>query len=476
MVDNKPSTVEIKTPTRFVQVASINSLCQEWNSNDRIIIFRTEVSNDVNWIDISKNGTGLKTELTNLLDSWKSRDGHSVPQLNPGEDTDPKKYIVPNGFVESELWTIFEQVYECVNEKDEIYFDVTHAFRTIPLFTTVLFNYCRLMKETKICSIHYGAFEDIKRFNKIDQETLSKMTPEEKSALKVPLVDVSSIVKLQTINEAVSNFLQFGEMGSIIQILNDEGHKLTEKEGIGNIVQSIQKALGDLNYYTQTVNLFELRDGKFFHTIKENIKKLDEEPLIIMLPHPERMLLKKIYQELKAHGFVDYSSYTNIEAAIMWLSSKNLIQQAVTLASEYIQHTFLGLYYDCEYTTTSDPKTDKPIISYILKEPKRLNGVRVSFEYNDWRRKTCDFDNRQVLRFLQIKGVFEITEPYDKLRLLRNALNHASDLEPNFNNLEDAKNYFVEEIWNPCLDALAYFEESQPFDGHSRESIWDKFR
>lgn len=59
-------------------------------------------------------------------------------------------------------------------------------------------------------------------------------------------------------------------------------------------------------------------------------------------------------------------TYRNIEASIKWLCSKKLIQQAVTLASEYIQEKYLGFYEDCNFYTSDGYYENKSIISYLL--------------------------------------------------------------------------------------------------------------
>ncbi len=38
---------------------------------------------------------------------------------------------IPIGIDEKEIWNIFEIIFEKINEGDEIYIDITHAFRNI---------------------------------------------------------------------------------------------------------------------------------------------------------------------------------------------------------------------------------------------------------------------------------------------------------------------------------------------------------
>lgn len=468
MVDNEPSTVEIKTPTRFVQVASIRSICQKWNRNDRIIIFRTERSNQVNWIDNPKNGEGLKTKLSNLLNSWESNDNHSLPSLNPGEDTNPEKYIVPNGFNQKELWDVFKIVYDTINEGDEIYFDMTHAFRTIPLFTTVLFNYSRFMKNSVVKEILYGAYEDLG--TKFD---LSNMEESAKENLEVQLVDLTEVVRLQDVNDAVSNFKQFGDMGSFIKIL-DKGRKEKKfninfnpkRSPLDKSIFEIQESMRQLNFYTQTCNLNKLYKGEYIDSIYNKIGKIQDSEKI---PGPQKELLFYIKKELSDSNFTNKASHQNIEAAINWLIKKNLIQQAVTLASEYIQETYYRLYDYLYSFPNGFKKSDS--MSLILSSKKEKRKGSWSLYRNILNSILADrsFKEEDVMDYIQKRSVVAMQSPYDRLRQMRNKMNHADGV--NSNSLDELRNNFSE-IWENCLKILNAMSESNSED-ISMSILWE---
>lgn len=477
MVDNELIKKEIKTKTRFVQVASISSIfeCEEWNSNDRIIIFRTERSNIVNWND-NPNYEGLNTELSNLLGSWEANHTHSIPTLNPGEDTDPTKYIVPNGFNQKELWGIFKVVFDTIKKGDEIYFDMTHAFRTIPLFTAVLFNYCRFMKDSVVKEVLYGAYEDLGE--KFD---LRNMEEPDKEKLEVQLVDLTEAIRLQDVNDAVSNFKQFGDMGSIVKILDEErkgkrsGNNVNvERFVLDNAIYEIQKAMRELNLYTQTCNLSKLKEGKYIGSINTQIgiiKNFDN------IPAPQKELLLDIDKELSEFKFSNIDTYHNIEAAVKWLIKNNMIQQAVTLASEYIKATYYRLYdaiyKDATYKIPKEFKKYKIMdsISYILMAKKvKLNGAW-TFTDDNWSSKLVDgfFEKKEVLDFIQEKSISDINPFYYKLRILRNQINHADGVS--FGSFDDLNNHFSK-IWEGCLKALDSMVDSN-YEDISMSILWE---
>lgn len=455
-VYNKGQKSKIKTQTRFVQVALVNSICRSWDKNDRIIIFRTEKSNELNWKDRKdkdgKNIVGLETELHSYL----SKNNKGIC-LNIGEEHDDKKYIVPTGFNENDLWEIFGKVYDNVNEGDEIYFDVTHAFRTIPLFTTVLFNYCRFMKNSVVKSIHYGAYENI-----FTLKELNKMTDEEKEKLEVPLVDLTNVVLLQTVNDSVSNFRQFGSFGSLVDVLDTDLDKQDElgQVDVSEAIDDIQVSLEDLNFYIMTSNLVELKKGRYIKTIMNAVDQIGNSSI----PKPQKELLHEIARELTDFGFRKNNSYLNIEAAIKWLIEKNQLQQAVTLASEYVQETYLKLYVYNNFKVGETENENKNCMSHILSAKKRETNryenpyVFVTDKWKD-KVKLKGFIPQEVLDFINIEGVGSIHDSYDELRILRNQLNHAGDGEK-YKTIYDLKDHFSK-IWDSCYESLEQIEKDK---------------
>lgn len=444
---------EVKSQTRFVQSALVRGICKDWTPDDKIMIFRTVDSNKVNWLDkTDKSGStvkGLKSELTHLLQT----EGITA-KLNPGEGA-KIGYIVPIGFSEEEIWDIFFRVYDRLQDGDEIYFDVTHAFRTIPIFTTILFNFSRFMKRTIVKSLHYGAYE--KAFDSNEKRAL----PDEKKAkIEVPLVDLTNIIRLQEVNDAVSNFKQFGDMGSIVRILDDDRKTLVARQqnDVEKGVAMIQRAMQELNFYTQTSNLSALMSGEYFKTVNDVIDPILDSTDI---PGPQRELLCEITNELDDAGFVPESSYRNIIAAITWSAKKNLIQQATTVTSEYVKETFLRLYGKNGYKVSDNDYKNKDAISYILLAAKEYMPHTDSYRFkdNNWDRQLRKKfnDNRvflaaDVTGFINLPKVCEMEDPYSRLNKLRNGLNHAAKL--NCQSMNDLRRSF-ESIWNSCLKVMA---------------------
>lgn len=109
---------------------------------DRLIVFLTEES---------RNAKRPTDELTYFQQLEKL---HSEKRL-----VTPEEIIIKSGKSEQELWEIFETIASNLHKGDELIFDITHAFRSIPILSLLVIAFLRETKEIKLKAIVYGAFE-----------------------------------------------------------------------------------------------------------------------------------------------------------------------------------------------------------------------------------------------------------------------------------------------------------------------------
>ncbi|HXF06614.1 MAG TPA: TIGR02221 family CRISPR-associated protein [Blastocatellia bacterium] len=72
---------------------------------------------------------------------------------------EPKPVEIPWGGKPDELWTIFDRVVQSVDEGEEVIFDITHGFRSLPFVVFLAVAYLRAVKNVRVRGIVYGAFE-----------------------------------------------------------------------------------------------------------------------------------------------------------------------------------------------------------------------------------------------------------------------------------------------------------------------------
>ena len=323
-VNGKKLTEE---PVRFVQEAMVRHFCMNesspWTAEDRILIFCTHYSDinkkdgakETNWCDNNRfSEYGLEHFLKGMAEQGLQ------PQVEMVE--------IPSGFNEQEVWGIFSTVYDKLKEvltdaetgmriKGEIYFDVTHAFRSIPLFSLVLFNHTKVLLGAQLKAIKYGAFEAAPDI--IDPST-GKPSAEPKVA---PILDLTSIARLQTYNQLANDFKEFGKIKNL-------GQELKSLKGLPNdAIEYLNLAINSLHEYITTSSLKKLKAGEFIEQFYDSIDQVISRDDVL---RPFKNILLELKESLS-----DFSGgNANVEAAIRWSYRYDLLTQAYALADEYI--------------------------------------------------------------------------------------------------------------------------------------------
>ena len=172
---------------RFVQSALVQLLCNTWNRTDYIIVFATKEAKKVNYDTPNKyKKPGLNTTLT---------------QLNLRSQI--KQVSIPEGKNIDELWKIFEIVLNEIQEQDNIIFDITHSFRSLPIVLIIILNYAKVLKNIKLVGIYYGAIESLGPIDK-----LRNMDIESRN---VPIFNLTKFISVLDWAIAIKRFLDTGD-------------------------------------------------------------------------------------------------------------------------------------------------------------------------------------------------------------------------------------------------------------------------
>jgi CRISPR-associated DxTHG motif protein len=125
---------------------------------------------------------------------------------------------IPNGNSEADLWRIFSKMTENLDEQDEVIFDITHAFRSIPMLALLATSFLRTAKNVKLKAILYGAYEAK------DEEQ------------RVPVFDLTPFVSLLDWITATNQFIRNGEGSELAGLL-----KAYPNAGVQQLTESIEK-------------------------------------------------------------------------------------------------------------------------------------------------------------------------------------------------------------------------------------------
>lgn len=271
---------------RFVQETSIKKLCNDWKETDCIYIFLTEKARETNWKHpAQKNAANDKQAYDGLVKRL------ALLNLNCAvKDVD-----ILDGNNEQEIWEIFRSIYDALGEEDEVYFDITHAFRYLPMLLMVLINYTKFLKNIKVKQITYGNYEARQNGNS-------------------PILDITSFSQLQDWTSAAQEFLDVGNTKKVSILLDNKN--------ISN----------KLNRFSQ--NIYTARGINIMYgDIATELKELLEKELI-NFPVAFNPILKIISGKLKLYR--ENAHIDNSLAAIQYCSDYNMIQQGITLLTELI--------------------------------------------------------------------------------------------------------------------------------------------
>jgi len=305
---------------RFVQEAILKIECAQWTSDDRALIFTTGEAYRRNWPD---NGhmdretgrplarTGLKRRIAGL----------DLPFMVERVD-------IPDGKSESEIWDIFNAVFENLREGEEVIFDITHAFRSIPMLAIVILNYAKVMKDVALGGIFYGAFEVLG-----SPFEVRKLLLEERRA---PILELTAFDQLLDWSFAINQFLKAGNADQIRTLARSNLKQiLAESRGKDKGAATI-RSIGDrLEEYCRILSTCRGAEiGNAAMTLKEKMRGFDN---FDMLP-PFRPLFERMEAKLAPFG---KNTFSDGIAAARWCIEHNLIQQGYTILVELLISHFV---------------------------------------------------------------------------------------------------------------------------------------
>lgn len=378
--------VNTRTQTRFIQEATLNEIgAKGWNSEDSAYVFITDRSETDNWIVKDNCRTNLRSkEVEQYNGLQKVLDDMSMPCT-------VESVKIKDGKDENEMWDIFNTIYGCIHDGDELYFDLTHAFRYLPMLVLVLGSYAKFLKNVKIAYISYGNF---------DSRTKCADNPDRDEA---PIVDLLPLSILQDWAFAAGQFIKSGNVEEIVKLCENEFLPLV-KASRGKDV-----AATALRYYTKVLNS-TIQDFRFCRGISlidsDNIISLRQSTLDLGASMIDSLnpLLGKIVESFG--DFDDYSSVNNAYRAAVWCYNKGMFQQSATILQETVVTFFCRRHG----------------LNELVEEDRRVVNDTF-FAIN--RDKGCELSGRCKELMNDAYMDKKLAMSFDKLSKTRNHFNHA---------------------------------------------------
>lgn len=364
------------TPTPYVQAAIFEKELSDWQPEDQVYIFTTENARRNNYLNQVLRGgkdmledQGLQSVLFRLSLQGK---------IGRYEDV-----TIPDGNTESEIWTVFQTVFNTIEDGDELYFDITYGFRSLPMLGVVLMDYARTLRNVQIKRIFYGNYEAGRA------ETVPG------AIVKAPVLDLLPFAQLQEWTAAARSFLDGGNAGSLAQ--------LTEHQN-----PEISRNLKMFSSAILTCRGLQLNRDIDISSFKKLVDTSLGTPIAVQL----RPLLEKVQEKLSPFSS---NNLTNGLHAVKWCIDNGLIQQGFTFLQETIISLVIEKFYDASLLAEYEIRTD---VGTALNEIKPNRP--------DLRRKKMPLaEYEQLFDYIQLHP--DLTEVYKHLtgeRGLRNDINH----------------------------------------------------
>ena len=302
--------------TNFIQLATLEYLQYQsnWSADSKAYFLLTEKARTENW---EVKGNQRFDNRKGLLIPYRglkvTLEGASLPF--------PFEMVsIPDGKNGDEMWQIFEKSFKLLEEGDELYFDLTHSFRYLPMLILVLGNYAKFLKNAKVCSITYGNYE-------ARNETCNE----------APIVDLLPLSALQDWTFATADFLKNGYTDRLVELSGIGLDPLIRNaETRTNDTMKLKGFVNHLNDFSlemQTCRGLNIIEASSIEKTRADIKSLQK--VVIPQLGPVLHEVQKSMEPFKASNEVE-----NTFKAAQWCYNNQQYQQAITYLEEGIVSYF----------------------------------------------------------------------------------------------------------------------------------------
>ena len=375
----------VSSSTRFIQQATAEYLSiDRWTDKDAAIFLLTEKARRENWsVNARKDRKGDEVSYIGLEFVWKEM---SLPVT-------VRDLSIPEGKNEEEIWDIFSTLYKELQDGDELYFDVTHGFRNLPMLVIVLGNYSKFLKNTTVRSITYGGFEN-----------------KDKATGYAPIINLLPLSMLQDWTFAAADYLQNGNVNDLKSLcISSITPVLASSKGKDENAVSLRKFLKTLETYTEEVKSCRGRDLYSKATVCNlygQIGYIGETIIAPMNPIIEKM-------RDSFTPYVDGDELQNLYLSAQWCFTKGLYQSAITILQEAI---VTGICVRTGLGNIGDPDVRKLVTDAIWYSYYKINNEESNF--------SGALSSEAILADIFFRNKENITK-YSSLSDLRNDFNHS---------------------------------------------------
>lgn len=290
-------------PTRYIQEATLEQIhAADWNETDAIRFFITEQAFTDNW---DKSNSKRYNNKTKTNEDYV-RLGTIINNLPLKADVKPVTKV-PVGNNEEEIWQIFEIVFKEIQEGDELYIDLTHALRYLPMLVLVLSNYAKFLRNITIKHLSYGNYEGR------NMETN-----------EAPIVDLVPLAQLQDWTSAAQEYLKDGYVEELIKMFglsNNNNHQGFSRKAANTFISILPTYIND----RLTCRGPNIVNGDINNSLKASSEEIESLGVKAIDP---------IFTEIKKSIHSSGNMMSRVVDAASWCFEHHMWQQSLTILQE----------------------------------------------------------------------------------------------------------------------------------------------
>lgn len=378
----------------YVQESLCNLIFKNKQDGDKITILLTKEAEELNWL--ARKGHDDKPGLKKILEDNFSHCNLEVRSIPTGDDKE-------------ELDEIFDIVFDCIEEKDDIYFDTTNCLRHLPIFILSVLYYAKVLKGINISSIYYGAY---------------KNGPDDKGneLSRSPIFDLTEYIHMLDWSMAAQMFIKYGNANMMNDVYNEQKAKTDNKTK--RLLGPVDKVVKSLMHFTNCIqtsrgkNLCNVRGREkasidsAYKSFNRNYQQMNKQEVKTI--RPLKSLFGKVLDSTK-----EFDVKTNLGtglATVQWCIDKGFTQQGLTALEETIK-TFVCLKYGL--SETSNDCREK-----IAKRAVNLRNHNRGEKFENADISWVEEEHKKVIKEVYNGLSGEVVDLSNKVSQARNNINH----------------------------------------------------
>lgn len=386
---------------RSIQKALLTYFKDTGREFDKIVFLLTEKARENNWEKVKyterkKADDGSELKIPHEEEGLRS----FTEKLFPGKAVDKN---IADGVNDNDFLSIFQQIYESMDENDEITFDVTNGFRSIPFLFYPVISYAKKLKNITIDNIYYGPY--VRGIN------------------PTVILDLQKYGEILDWANAAHIFRISGNAKEILQLSQKRYNGLEEKDSFGESQQA-SKWLSSL-----TEALLTCRGDDSKESISKSARKLFQSRS--KMESSSRKKEYMLFDELLKHALDSVSEFNkdmnHYELGMHtaeWCIERGLVQQAYTALRE------AHISYLCYAFGDNNAALDKDFRGKVITAI--LNTYMTSLErktdpIQDIKKvKAVSENEKYMILAVKMFSIFDKTQMsfVQQIRDIRNKINH----------------------------------------------------